>query len=562
MCRSVGAPVVPCDEAERWHACCTATGIGSSVMLDYAPQQMRSIADELKRYVRFTDSDARRLASISVHVAPHFRRIAQEFYERIREHEDAHAVFTGEEQIGRLQNSMVRWLERVFGGVYDDAYFLKTEQIGRVHVRVGLPQRYMLSAMAVIRSSLTAVIDEHGGKEAAATGDALSRLLDIELAVMLESYRSDLMTRVERAAQRAPSPPATEEQYVNAVELAPLLVIGLDAKGNVTLFNGEAERTTGYARDEVLGRSFVEVLIPEELREREAAALAAPDAEPVREVPLVTRAGKIRDIRWQLATDPSKRAGEHSAVRFVIGADVTDERIERERKQQQKRLAAVGTLAAGLAHEIRNPLNGAQLHVSFLERALSREGASAEARDAVRVVGDEIRRLARLVTDFLDFARPQPLQCAPVNVRELCLRAVRLVAPAAEAGHVGVDVDLPVRDLILDADAQRLEQVLLNLLQNAIEALAPGGHGKVTVRARREPRHLWVEVEDDGPGITAAQPSIFDAFFSTKPAGTGLGLAIAHRIVTDHGGNIDVDSRPGRTRFRVNLPLSGQEADG
>ena len=530
-------------------------------MLDYAAREMELSVDELKRYVRFTDQDARLLGSFAPHAAPHFRRIAQEFYERIREHEEAHAVFTGEEQIRRLQGSMVRWLEGVFSGVYDEPYFAKTEQIGRVHVRVGLPQRYMLTAMAVIRSSLTAVIDENGGSDAAVIGDALSRLLDIELAVMLESYRADLMKRVERAAQRESSVRAdtTESAYVKAVELAPLLVVGLDAKGNVMLFNREAERTTGYARDEVLGRSFVEVFIPEDLREHDGASLAFGGDEPVREVALVTRAGKIRDIRWQVASAPSH--GDGSVARFVIGADVTEERIERERKQQQKRLAAVGTLAAGLAHEIRNPLNGARLHVSFLERALSREGASAEARDAVRVVGDEIQRLARLVTDFLDFARPQPLQCAPVNVRSLCERAVQLVSPAAEAAHVALDVDFPVRELVLAADAQRLEQVLLNLLQNAIEALAPRGHGRVTLRARREPRHLWIEVEDDGPGIGSAQPSIFDAFFSTKPTGTGLGLAIAHRIVTDHGGNIDVDSRPGRTRFRVNLPLRGQEAD-
>ena len=518
---------------------------------------------ELKRYVRFTDRDAARLGSFAVHARPHFRRIAQEFYERIREHEEAHAVFTGEEQIQRLQDSLVRWLEGVFGGVYDNAYFETTARIGRVHVRVGLPQRYMLSAMALIRSSLTTVIDERAGSEASAIGDSLSRLLDIELAVMLESYRDDLVTRVERAVHASARAATAIDHYVMAVELAPLLVIGLDAKGNVTLFNREAERTTGYARDEVLGRSFVGLLIPEDLRDIDGVNLAVGESEPVRELPLVTRAGKIRDLRWQVATvDPSTHAGGEAAVaRFVMGADVTDERIERERKQQQKRLAAVGTLAAGLAHEIRNPLNGARLHVSFLERALSKEGASAEARDALRVVGDEIQRLARLVTDFLDFARPQPLIRAPVDIRALCERAVQLVAPAAEAANVVVSVDFPVRELVLEADAQRLEQVLLNLLQNAIEALAPTGDGRVSVRARREPRHMWIEVEDDGPGIGAAQPTIFDAFFSTKPTGTGLGLAIAHRIVTDHGGNIDVDSRPGRTRFRVNLPLGRQEAD-
>ncbi|MBX3260503.1 MAG: PAS domain S-box protein [Labilithrix sp.] len=523
---------------------------------------MESRGDELKRYVRFTDEDATLLASFAVHAAPHFRRIAQEFYERVREHEEAHAVFSSEDQIARLQGSMVRWLEGVFGGVYDDAYFQKTEQIGRVHVRVGLPQRYMLSAMALIRSSLTAVIDEKAD-DAARVGDALSRLLDVELAVMLESYRTDLVSRVERAARRETTHPRRAEKslehYVQAVELAPLLVIGLDAAGGVTLFNREAERLTGYARDEVLGQPFVELFVPEELRASDGARLASASAETTAELPLVARSGKVREVRWQVA--PVADGDEGGAARFLIGGDVTEERIARERQQQVKRLAAVGTLAAGLAHEIRNPLNGARLHVSFLERALAREGGSAEALEAVHVVGDEIQRLARLVTEFLDFARPQRLVCAQVDARALSERAIQLVDAAARAGHVTIGVDFPARPLTFDGDAQRLEQVLLNLLQNAVEALVPKGGGTVTVRARREPRHVWIEIEDDGPGVPPGDPSIFDAFYSTKPTGTGLGLAIVHRIVTDHGGNIDVDSHPGRTRFRVTLPLERREAE-
>jgi len=101
----------------------------------------------------------------------------------------------------------------------------------------------------------------------------------------------------------------------------------------------------------------------------------------------------------------------------------------------------------------------------------------------------------------------------------------------------------------------------LNLLNNAIEALTPGGGGNVVVRARREPRAVWIEVEDDGPGLPSGDAPVFDAFFSTKPNGTGLGLSIVHRIVSDHGGTIEVDSRPGQTRFRLRLPLKQGEAD-
>ena len=497
--------------------------------LDY-PRPVEKHVDELKRYVRFSDEDARRLASFRDRVAPHYAGIAQEFYERIREHEGAHAVLTGEDQIARLQGSLVRWLDGLFGGVYDEEYFAHTERIGRVHVKVGLPQRYMFTAMALIRSSLSKIVDDPQGR------DALSRLLDLELAVMLESYREDLHARAVRSVEvehEALSRRAarTEHRYVNAVELADFIVVGIDAANHVLLFNREAERVTGWARDEVVGRPFSEMLVTDG--------------------GLTTRSGKVRDVRWHIASAPASEAND--VVTFYIGRDVTEERAERERRQQQERLAAVGTLAAGLAHEIRNPLNGAQLHVSFLERALAKSDDD-ESREAVKVVGSEIQRLAHLVTDFLDFARPRPLQRTSTSAKALCDRALQLARPGAKARNVDVRADLPSNDVVFDADPQRLEQVLLNLLQNAIEAAGPRG-GNVVLRVRREPRHVWLEVEDDGPGLPAADAQVFDAFFSTKADGTGLGLAIVHRIVTDHAGTIDVDSRPGRTRFRVRIPL-------
>lgn len=510
--------------------------------------RMETRFEELKRYVRFVDDDAARLLAFRDTARPHFERIAQEFYERIREHEDAHAVFTGEEQIRRLQRSLVVWLERVLGGVYDEAYFQQTWRIGQVHVKVGLPQRYMFTAMALVRSSLVSIAEGTDNEGRSALRDAVNRLLDLELAIMLDSYREDLTSRIERAAH------VTEHRYVNAVELAAVIVIGLGRSGEIVFFNRYAEQITGWARDEAIGRSFAELLLPDDARETYAPSFSSAIAEGEVDIPLKTRAGKVRDVLFRVARAP---ASDDVVTAFAVGSDVTEERAARIRAQQAERLAAVGTLAAGLAHEIRNPLNGAQLHVSFLERALKKSKVGdADALEAVEVVRDEIKRLARLVTDFLDFARPRPLVTAPMTVRALVEKVVPLVTTAADATHAKIVVDLPAAELTVEVDRERLQQVLLNLMQNAIEALARGG--TVTVRARREPRLAVIDVEDDGPGLPSDSAPIFDAFFSTKPAGTGLGLAIVHRIVTDHGGTIDIESRPGRTRFRIRLPLTQQ----
>ena len=518
---------------------------------------------ELKRYVAFDEEDARRLLAFGAVAAPEFPRVAREFYDKIREHEKAHAVFTGEDQIQRLQRALVRWMNRLCAGTYDEAYFEETAKIGRVHVRVGLPQRYMFTSMALIRVSLGRIAEERMGDESRATRETITRLLDLELATMLEAYRDDslaLLQRRERVEKLEVDRTLkrTEHRYVNAVELARALIVGLDAGGEVRLFNREAERVSGYERAELIGEPFIERLMQEDLLDTHGqivrdALLGKGGDGMVLESAIRTKAGKYRDVRWQLAYAPSDVDDE--VVLFAIGQDTTDMNALAERTRQHEKLAAVGTLAAGLAHEIRNPLNGAQLHVSFLERALKKSSADVDTLEAVHVIGDEIKRLAALVSEFLDFARPRPPSLRPVSVRGLCERALQLVSSKAADTKVVVAEDFPSRDTTIDADAAKIEQVLLNVLGNAIEALAPGGGGNVTLRVRRQPRVVRIEIEDDGPGLTTPDAPIFDAFFSTKVQGTGLGLSITHRIVTDHGGDITVDSKAGRTVFRISLPV-------
>jgi PAS domain S-box-containing protein len=521
--------------------------------------------EELKRYVAFTEEDARLLARLRPVAAPHFPRIAQEFYERIREHEDAHAVFTGEEQIGRLNRSLQLWMGRVLAGTYDEHYFEDTQKIGRVHVKVGLPQRYIFTAMALIRVELTRIADQTLGNDAARTREALTRLLDLELAIMLEPTRDDFVVRVQRLersekVEQSRALLRTDTLNVNPVDLLHVLVVGLDARGDVQLFNREAERVTGFARDELLGRPF-DALLQEDLAETRGAEIRhAAAGEAIRqgmlECAVRTKAGKYRDVRWQLAYAPSP--ADDDVVLFVTGQDMTEELALKEKTLQQERLASVGTLAAGLAHEIRNPLNGALLHVAFLERSLKKTSANGDMLEAVQVVGDEIKRLASLVSEFLDFARPRPPQRIETPSRALCERVIHLVLRQAAEAKVVIAQDFPSRDPVLLVDPGKIEQVLLNLLNNAIESAGARGGGHVTLRARRLPRSVFFEVEDDGVGLSNADAPIFDPFYSTKPHGTGLGLAITHRIVTDHGGDIAVESRPGRTVFRVTLPLGSE----
>jgi len=519
--------------------------------------------EELKRYVRFDAGDAEALRALEPVAAPHFVRIAREFYERIREHEDAHAVFTGEDQVERIQRSMVLWMNRVLSGPYDEAYFEETRKIGRVHVRVGLPQRYMFTAMALIRVALETVAEEGLAVDAGRRArGALTRILDLELAIMLESYREDLAEQVRRHNQVEAQNLRTDlaratSLYEAAIEAAPNLIIGIDRSGMVRLFNRAAETSTGYALEDVFGVSFAETFIPVDARPKDdptlESLLAGPPRQLGEESVLRTRSGKVRDVRWYF-TRVADGAPEE-VVLFAIGLDVTESRTASRQIHQNEKLAALGTLAAGLAHEIRNPLNGAQLHIAFLQRALSTKLPEPDLMEAAGVVADEIKRLARLVSEFLDFARPSALTKKRVTVQALLTRVIELTTGEANEGGIALTTDVPPHEVAVYGDPAKLQQVLLNIVQNAIEALRPGGAGNVVLRARRHPRHVRIEVEDDGPGLPSPDAPVFDAFFSTKPTGTGLGLAITHRIVTDHGGTLDVESRPGRTCFAFTIPI-------
>jgi signal transduction histidine kinase len=238
-----------------------------------------------------------------------------------------------------------------------------------------------------------------------------------------------------------------------------------------------------------------------------------------------------------------------------MGADVTEELVMLRRTLRAERLAAVGTLAAGLAHEVRNPLNSATLQLQVLRRRIDRGQNNAEALLPVcDVVHDEIQRLDRLVTDFLAFAQKRPLDLKPTRINDLVKSVMDMIRPEAASANVEVTTELSPEARVVEAEPERLRQLLLNLTRNALEAMAPSGGGVLSVRTGPADGegYVAIDVEDTGPGFSEDAP-IFDAFYTTKPTGTGLGLAIVHRIVSDHGGTITAQSRPGQTRFTIRL---------
>jgi signal transduction histidine kinase len=235
-------------------------------------------------------------------------------------------------------------------------------------------------------------------------------------------------------------------------------------------------------------------------------------------------------------------------------ADVVARLQAAERESlRNDQMAALGQLAAGLAHELRNPLTAIR---TLVEAARGQgPGGRLDARD-LEVLDEEIGRLDTTLQSFLDYARPPRLEQRSVDLRDVVRKTVQLVGPRAERQSIQLDVALPDEPLTAFADAEQLRQVLLNLLLNALDAIRTGG--SVTLQAARDPAagQIVLKVLDDGPGIPdSVREKLFEPFVSSKTAGTGLGLTISRRIVENHGGTITAEDRPeGGAVFTVRLP--------
>jgi signal transduction histidine kinase len=270
--------------------------------------------------------------------------------------------------------------------------------------------------------------------------------------------------------------------------------------------------------------------------------------------------GKV--IGYTLSQVRDRRGHITGATLFF--KDLTRVEQLEERERLRDRLAALGEMAAAIAHEVKNPLAGIEVMAGILKRQLQ------ESPDAQAILGDiikEAKMANAIVLEILDFVRPIRLQVETITLADAVRDAVSMAESHVPRGEVAVDIALAPDLPSIHGDPHQLRQLFTNLLTNAFEAL--GGRGTVRVLAARlaeepivggEPQagpSLLIEVIDDGPGVPAdVMDRIFSPFFTTKPQGSGLGLAIVRKIVDAHDGRIDVSApMAGGTRFRVTLPV-------
>jgi PAS domain S-box-containing protein len=396
--------------------------------------------------------------------------------------------------------------------------------------------------------------------------EAAEREILAVVADLLAPFLASVTLSADLAVEVAAQSREIDEQRRFISLIIDSLPVGLyvvDRDYRIKIWNRQRETgAPGLRRDEVMGRQVFEVLTRQPAEELRADFdRVFQTGEILQDELEVTLGGEVRSFR--LSKIPMRLEGDEISHVITIGEDVTESRRSQGQIMQSEKLAAIGQLAAGVMHEINNPLATISACVAAIG---GRVGQLADAEKAtvdeyLEIIDKEVDRCTRIVDGLLDFSRPKGKSKGRVVLNALVDETLFLMKHHQRFKRLSLVRELDLSLPATNGNAEQLTQVLMALMLNAVDAM-DDRRGMLTVRTGRNTNRsdeVFVEIEDNGVGIPRAEQSkIFEPFYTTKPPGrgTGLGLSICYGIVEEHRGRIEVDSQPGRgSIFRVFLPV-------
>ena len=319
-------------------------------------------------------------------------------------------------------------------------------------------------------------------------------------------------------------------------------LVSIDIKGRIVSYNSLALDLLDLDDAEAQNMDFQDVIDIHDNAIQQTLQNCIPVIE--REISYKQKSGKT--IPMALSATPIKNEKGACEGAVIVLRNLTEIKLLEEKVRRSEKLAAIGKLAAGVAHEIRNPLSSIRGFAQFLKHALKDKPRDQQYAETMVT---EVDRINNVVTDLLNFARPLEADLRPTDVAELIEHAVRLVE--ADAKSHALDIRMNISELPeLKLDANQMTQAMLNLLLNSLQALEQGGHIEVGAELNSQNSGLRIWIEDNGVGIATDQlEKVFEPFFTSRETGTGLGLSIVHKIVENHNGEIRVQSPPGGKKF-------------
>ncbi len=315
------------------------------------------------------------------------------------------------------------------------------------------------------------------------------------------------------------------------------------------LVSASAERFIGKPRGDMLGLRPTEIFAEESRLDRAILdAFAAHRGIEQEEIEVEN------GHRVQIALDFIEERGERIGALLTLRDAESVRRIEDE-IELSRRLAAIGRLTSGVAHEVKNPINAIVVHLEVLRQKLSQ--VDPDTRRHMDVIGAEIKRLDRVVQTLVDFTRPVDLRLLDMDLRKLVEDVVTLASPEAGRQRVSIERNLGPEPLLVRVDADLIKQALLNIVINGVQAMSESG-GILTIMAQREGEGGLISVRDQGPGIPAeVRDKIYNLYFTTKKGGSGIGLSMAYRVLQLHHGSLEFESVEGQgATFILRIPLA------
>ncbi len=322
-------------------------------------------------------------------------------------------------------------------------------------------------------------------------------------------------------------------------------ILVIDSDGVVQYANSAALSLIGLKENDI-GVTRLWKMVPDLAKSIDREAVAGKKkSSPVlsREVELSYPEHRV--VRLYMVPIDAQVGHDDSGGYVIVLTDVTEERVSMEERIESERVSSIVRLAAGVAHELGNPLNSLTIHLQLIERKLKKLADKAEAAklaESLQVCQGEVQRLDGIITHFLEAVRPQKPELNELDLVELVEEVLRV--QEAELNNRKIDINVEVSDKLpaILGDRGQIKQVFFNLIKNAMEAMQPGG--SLRVLARRDDDYVYLQFMDTGSGISEEDLSkVFQAYYTTKKEGHGLGMMIVERIIREHGGHINIESR-------------------